>query len=172
MHEIIFYLLVAPFLLQGLVMIVDEFYYHHKRRLPLWEVIGHPLDSITVLACFIYLNIVPYSDENLRNFIFISIFSCIFVTKDEFVHSKLCTTGEMWLHSLLFILHPLTFASGAYIWRINIHPGTVRYSDIASLNQVLQYQLILVIFFAIYQIMYWSLPWRSMWKSITASTTP
>ncbi|HWU42647.1 MAG TPA: hypothetical protein VN132_04380, partial [Bdellovibrio sp.] len=42
-------------ILQGSIMLIDEFFFHHKRGLPRWERIGHPLDTITVLTCLLFL---------------------------------------------------------------------------------------------------------------------
>ncbi len=56
-------MLYLPFVLQGLVMVVDEFIIHEKRGLPSWERYGHPLDSFTVLAAFLFLLNFPWSPE-------------------------------------------------------------------------------------------------------------
>lgn len=166
-----FYLLLAPFVIQGIVMFVDEFYYHHKRGLPKWEILGHPLDSLTVLACFSFLNFTNYSYENMVVFICLASFSCLFVTKDELIHYKLCSAGEMWLHGLLFVLHPLTFTSAAYIWWLREMPSEIPIHEFNLLSSVLKYQSSLVVFFMIYQITYWGVPWKKLLKSTTPFTT-
>ena len=38
--------------LQGLAMLVDELLFHRRRGLPRWERIGHPIDTLSVLACY------------------------------------------------------------------------------------------------------------------------
>ncbi len=173
MNNLMTYLLLSPFVLQGFVMFFDEFYYHHKRGLPAWEILGHPLDSITVFSCFYFLNSRMYSHDNLIIFVFLAFFSCVFVTKDELVHYKLCTAGEMWLHGLLFILHPLTFTSAAYIWwlKANTHDPMASQVEINLLIEVLKAQPFVVALFTIYQIMYWGISWKKVLKSITLSMT-
>lgn len=136
-------LLYLPFLLQGLAMFVDEFYFHEKRGLPRWERLGHPLDTITVLSCFAYL---LWGQVNLNWYVGICTFSCLFITKDEFVHGQKCSGSEHWLHALLFILHPLSFLSGYLLWS---------HSDLL----MLKIQFSAIGLFLIYQILRWSIPW-------------
>src|SRR5262245_62756094 len=47
--------LLIPFILQTFCMAVDEFYFHRRRGLPRWERLGHPLDTLAALACFVWL---------------------------------------------------------------------------------------------------------------------
>lgn len=139
--SLIFYI---PFILQALCMIADEFLYHERRGLPLWEKIGHPLDTLTVLVTYLYLIVGKF---NLTVYLSLAAFSCLFITKDEFVHSKNCTPSEHWLHAMLFILHPVSFLS-AYHLVIN---GEVNFIKVQSA----------VIFcFMLYQSLRWSFPWR------------
>jgi 2-polyprenyl-6-hydroxyphenyl methylase/3-demethylubiquinone-9 3-methyltransferase len=42
----------------------------------------------------------------------------LFVTKDEPAHSKYCSSGEHWLHAMLFILHPLVLLSAGLLWPV------------------------------------------------------
>lgn len=135
--------LLIPFILQGAVMFVDEFYFHHKRGLPLWEKIGHPLDSLSVLICYAYIFFQNPTDFDMKVYIGLCAFSCLLVTKDEFVHTGKCDATENWLHSLLFILHPITFLSAGVIWKENLAP------------QFLMLQPIVILSFMIYQILYW-----------------
>lgn len=137
-------LLYLPFIFQGLCMLVDEFYFHEKRGLGLWERVGHPLDTITVVSCYIYL-LKGKGEVNV--YLFLCAFSCLFITKDEFVHLGKCLPVEHWLHSLLFILHPLSFFSAYYLWQ----SGDILF---------LKYQMALVLFFLLYQTFRWSLPWQ------------
>jgi hypothetical protein len=51
--------LLIPVALQMLCMTLDEFYFHWQRELPRWERLGHPLDTLTVLGCYVWLLIVP-----------------------------------------------------------------------------------------------------------------
>jgi hypothetical protein len=137
-------LLYLPFLLQGGVMIFDEFYFHEKRGLPAWEKWGHPLDSLTVLICFAYL---LWSGGNLTTYIMLTIGSCLFITKDEFVHAGRCSRLEHWLHALLFILHPLSFLA-AYL--------LMERGDLL----IIKVQTAVIFCFMIYQIFRWSISWR------------
>ena len=137
----IFYI---PFILQAVCMIADEFLYHEKRGLPLWEKIGHPLDTLTVLATYLYLLIGEF---NLSIYISLAAFSCLFITKDEFVHAKNCTGHEHWLHAMLFILHPLSFLSAYYL----VKGGEINF---------LKVQSVVIFCFMLYQSLRWSFPWR------------
>ena len=141
-------LIFIPSFLQGLAMFFDEFYFHRKRGLPLWERIGHPLDTLTVLTCFAWLILMPLQPSSLLNWVGWVSFSCLWVTKDEWIHHRSCSTGEVWLHSVLFILHPICLLSvgwmawnGGYEWFIKL-------------------QTFLLIVFMIYQFTYWNLLWK------------
>lgn len=124
-------------------MVVDEFYFHQKRGLPIWEKIGHPLDSLSVIICYVYVILNPYSQQNLWVYIGLCAFSSIFVTKDEFIHAKICQGEENWLHALLFVIHPVSFLSAALLWMGK---------DI----QFLKFQAGIIFIFLLYQIIYWS----------------
>ncbi|MBK7961898.1 MAG: hypothetical protein IPK04_12305 [Bdellovibrionales bacterium] len=138
----------APFLIQGLAMMFDEFYSHHKRGLPRWERIGHPLDTITVLSCFVFVLVADPSETNLWIYGGLCAFSCLFVTKDEPVHSQLCGGAESWLHSVLFVLHPLSFVAAGLIWAME---------RFENLKPLLLGQGLSVTIFLIYQIGYWNI---------------
>ena len=135
-------LLFTPFVLQAVCMVFDEFYYHHKRGLGLWERIGHPLDTMTVLGSFLFLLLNNYSERNLIIYANLAFFSSLFVTKDEFVHSEICEPRENWLHAVLFILHPICFVSAAVLWKMEgpQHPFLLGQSVVLSI--VLLYQII------------------------------
>lgn len=134
-------------------MLVDEFYFHQQRRLPKWERWGHPLDTMTVIACFAFLFFSEPNQLNLAIYSALAIFSCLFVTKDEAVHLKYCTVYEAWLHSILFVLHPLVFISAGLIWASSLS---------ADLNMLTEFQflilgqMIITTGFLIYQIGYWN----------------
>ena len=142
------FFLFAPFILQAVAMIFDELYFHKKRGLGLWEKIGHPLDTLTVIICFAYIILNTYSEKNIYIFMGLAFFSSMFVTKDEFVHTELCEARENWLHAFLFILHPMCFISAAYLWKNNLYIDFIK-GQIAV--------LVVVMF---YQIFYWSLSWK------------
>jgi hypothetical protein len=136
--------LYLPFLLQGLAMFVDEFYFHEKRGIKLWEKVGHPLDTLTVLLCYIYL---IWGGNDVTIYVALSAFSCLFITKDEFVHANVSPASEHWLHALLFILHPICFLA-AYFLKIQ---GQIEF---------LKIQTLVVFIFMLYQALRWSYPWR------------
>lgn len=109
-------LVVLASALQGVVMLVDEGYFHRRRGLPRWERVGHPLDTLTVAVCYAWLVFAPRTAPVIPVYAALAIFSCLFVTKDEVVHARLCSRAECWLHALLFLLHPIVLASFGYAW--------------------------------------------------------
>ncbi len=137
-----------PFGLQAVAMFFDEFYFHRKRGLSLWERIGHPLDTMTVLSCYLFIFIATPNDTNLYIYIALCTFSCFFITKDEFIHTEACQASENWLHAVLFVLHPVTFLSAGLIWINNLNP------------QFLAAQPVVTVLFMLYQILYWSPIWN------------
>ncbi|NGX62146.1 MAG: hypothetical protein K940chlam9_01640 [Chlamydiae bacterium] len=138
-----------PFIVQGLVIVWDEFYFHWKRGLPLWERIGHPLDSFTVVLCLSYVLLFPYSKEVLLPFVILAVLSCLFVTKDEFVHKEHCDGKEQWLHAVLFLNHPLVMISMGMLWARG-----------AGSHLFLTSQLVFTSLFCLYQLVYWNLVWK------------
>lgn len=134
-----------PFIIQGLCMFVDEFYFHEKRGLGKWERLGHPFDTITVLSCYGYL---IWFNPSEMIYVSLCAVSCLFITKDEFVHRRDCTSYEHWLHSLLFLLHPICFVAAYMLWQQN---------DFAALK--IQFSIICL--FLIYQTLRWSTKWRT-----------
>ncbi|HSX38293.1 MAG TPA: hypothetical protein VLE95_05625 [Chlamydiales bacterium] len=109
-------LILAPFVLQALAIGFDEIWFHLRRGLPLWERIGHPIDTLTVFICMGFILFVPYSKAAIPYYAFLAIFSCLMVTKDEFIHKHVCPVSENWLHALLFLLHPITLGAAGLIW--------------------------------------------------------
>jgi hypothetical protein len=137
--------LLLPALLQMLVMSIDELHFHRRRGLPLWERIGHPLDTLTAVACYSWLALVPPSAPHaLGTYIALSAFSCLFITKDEFVHARSCDAKETFLHALLFVLHPIVFLAFGAIWQLGLAPWAPRA------------ELVLAAGFGMYQTVYWS----------------
>ncbi len=119
-------------------MFCDEFI-HHQRGLGLWERVGHPIDSFFFLLPFIYTQL--FTNTNI--FIILCLFSSLLITKDEFVHSKECEAKEQWLHSVLFVLHPIALYGLWYAW-------------VNNLNQIIQVQSVIIFIFILYQIIYWN----------------
>ncbi len=155
--------LLVPFVLQLSAMAADEIGFHWKRRLPRWERIGHPLDTLTVLACFAWLLLYPPNGSSIGIYAGLCVFSCLFVTKDEWVHHHCCTPGEHWLHAVLFILHPLVLLSAGMLWvsmnGSELAPRWLRHDGYE--RAVLLGNAALTLLFGLYQLVYWNLIWRS-----------
>jgi hypothetical protein len=142
-------LLLLPAGLQALAMAVDEWVCHRKRGLPRWERIGHPVDTLSVAACYAWLVITPPTAAGgMPVYIVLAALSCLIITKDEPVHARLCDARESWLHSVLFVLHPIVFLTFALLWLSGTH------------RAVIAAQCAITILFAIYQAAYWSVFWR------------
>ena len=132
-------LYVLPLALQGIAMLVDEAWFHRRRGLPRWERIGHPLDTLTIIACLGWL----LAGGGLAGYVVLAIGSTLFVTKDEPVHARLCSGGEQWLHAVLFALHPVVLAAFVML------P-----------EPLLVGELIVTSGFLVYQAVYWNVPRR------------
>ena len=149
-------LLVIPFVLQVLCMGVDELYYHHQRKLPRWERIGHPLDTLTVLVCLGWLSFVPPSSSALNIYLGLCFFSCLFVTKDEWVHHQYCSAGEHWMHALQFVLHSIVLACAGLLWPA-LHGQTLTFLHYEGFERIFFIgNLGLTIWFGLYQLIYWN----------------
>lgn len=160
-----------PFLLQAILIGFDEGVYHVKRGLPLWERIGHPLDTLTVLLCMGYVLFVPFSKNAAWGYGALALFSTLFVTKDEFVHKEHCPASEQWLHAVLFTNHPVTLAVAGFLWPVvqgaEVSPWIARWlSEPSIYKHFLTLQFGFMALFLIYQIVYWNF----LWKSTTTST--
>jgi hypothetical protein len=158
-------LILIPFLVQLIVIGIDEFYFHLRRGLPKWERIGHPLDTLTVLACFAWIVFIPYSRFSCNLYIGLALFSCVFVTKDEFVHKDCCLASEQWLHALLFINHPIVLTAAGLIWPIaDGGTGLTRLNGLIPYAEALRGFLLMqtgaTALFLIYQILYWNVLWK------------
>ena len=132
-----------PVALQGAAMLVDEGV-HHRRGLPRWERIGHPLDTLTLAACLGWLLLAtPGSDVGLGVYVALAAASTVFVTKDEGVHAKRCGAGEHWLHAMLFALHPIVLgAFGLWWW--------------TGHTELVAVQLAVTLAVCAYQVVYWN----------------
>lgn len=133
-----------PFALHAILMGIDEVI-HHQRGLKSWERWGHPLDTLTVLMCVLFVLYAPFNETNQMIYLALAIFSTLFVTKDEWVHARECNPFEQWLHALLFILHPVLLYLVYYFWSTNTYPFWFA---------PLPYGIAL---FGLYQLIYWNL---------------
>jgi 2-polyprenyl-6-hydroxyphenyl methylase/3-demethylubiquinone-9 3-methyltransferase len=138
------WLLFTPFFLQGIAILVDEFYFHHRRGLPRWERIGHPLDTSVTLSCYVWIQTHASTDANLNIYILLCIASCLLITKDEWIHTAQCKPAENWLHSILFILHPIAFFVAGFWWMQN------------QGSSFILIQILLMSAFLLYQIIHWN----------------
>ena len=146
-----------PFVLQMAVIFLDEVVFHLKRDLPKWERIGHPLDTLTVIACFAFAIFIPFSTTSLWWYVALALFSTVFVTKDEFVHKEHCPAAEQWLHALLFVNHPIVLTCVGLMWP-HLH-GQEIFSFLPPTNQIITLitiQLIGAVGFFLYQVIYWN----------------
>lgn len=145
----------APFVIHGAAMVVDEAWFHRRRGLPRWERWGHPADTATVLLCWVLALTLRPAD--LWIFVAAAVFSALFVTKDEWVHARACTGGEMWLHAFLFTMHPvLLFLAGAWLkagGSASSAPG------MGFFGIFLAGQAVLAAGFLVWQAVYWNGPW-------------
>ena len=167
--------LLIPFALQMLCMVFDEFYFHWRRSLPRWERLGHPLDTLTVLSCWLFILFVRPSAVTIPIYIALAIFSCLFVTKDEWVHTQVCQPTENWLHAMLFVLHPLMLLSGGLLWA-GLHLDTAAFTLIhyeGFERTFLIMNTALTLLFGMYQFIYWNWIWKPLLspRSTTTSTT-
>lgn len=131
--------------LQGGLLFFDEFIFHRRRGLPLWEKIGHPMDSLSVIICYLFLFRADFTENNLYIYIALAVFSCLLITKDEFIHKQHSTAFENWLHSVLFVLHPVPFFAAGLLWSQGFERAYFAY--IAGFISLL----------FLYQVIFWSL---------------
>lgn len=143
-------LILGIWIIQGFLMTVDEFYFHHKRGLKKWERVGHPIDTFLFLLCFVYTLTFPPSE--LLGFGILSILSTLIITKDEFIHTEECEGTENFLHAFLFILHPLALMGLFFAWKL-------------QLNQIIMIQTGIIGSFMLYQIIFWNFIKRNYAKS-------
>jgi hypothetical protein len=157
------WLLGAPLVVQAAAMAFDEFHYHRRRGLGRWERIGHPLDTLTVLACIGWALCMRPTPGHAVVYVGLAALSCLFVTKDEFVHARRCSPGEHWLHAVLFVIHPMALASVGLLWPGLHRPGTAVpdwLQGTAPLSGVLLVQFGTTAAFCAYQAWYWNFRWQ------------
>lgn len=154
--------LLVPLIFQGAAMAFDELHFHRKRGLGPWERIGHPIDTLTVVACLAWVLFLPPSRPAAIGYLVLAIVSCLLITKDEWVHARRCDGGEHWVHALLFLVHPVTLAMVGLVWP-SLHAQTNAwipwFAPDRFLFLVVTGQFALTSAFCIYQIAYWNLSW-------------
>ncbi len=138
-------LLLLPAALQMLAMAWDELVFHRRRGLPRWERLGHPLDTSSAALCYAWAILSPpHSPRALTVYVALCAFSCLLITKDEFVHTRLCQATETWLHAVLFVLHPIVFLGFGVIWQSGGAAWT------------LELELVGTLLLLLHQVLYWS----------------
>src|SRR5262249_48477984 len=113
-----------PLSIQAIAMAFDELHFHRQRGLGRWERLGHPLDTLTLLACLAWILVMPPTKDHAVVYAALAAVSCVFITKDEFVHTKACGPAEHWLHALLFVVHPVVLLTYAWLWP-SLHDDSV-----------------------------------------------
>jgi len=147
-------ILLLPAALQALAMLADELVFHRRRGLPRWERLGHPLDTLTAALCYCWLVVMPASNADaLGVYVALCAFSCLFITKDELVHARLCEPLESWLHALLFVLHPIVFLAFGVVW----HSGAHAWLPKGALG--------LTLALLSYQVVYWN--WHALSSAVS-----
>lgn len=151
-----------PFVIHGIAMLVDEAWFHRRRGLPVWERVGHPLDTLSVLACYAMALALPRTAVGFAVFVSAAVFSCLFVTKDEWMHARHCTGGEMWLHSFLFVMHPILLGIVGAWWLATSPPADLSRMEAgpAFFAGFLAVQTGITALFLGYQVFYWNGPWK------------
>jgi hypothetical protein len=156
--------LALPLAVQAAAMLADEWLFHRKRGLGRWERVGHPLDTVTVLACLGWVLCAPPRGGSVAAYVALAALSCVFITKDEAVHTRLCTAGEHWLHALLFVVHPVSLAVVGLLWPAVYAdrggtplPGWL--APTAPLAFLVGAQAVSTFGFFVYQTVYWNFVW-------------
>jgi hypothetical protein len=139
--------LLAPLVLQAAAMLYDEGVCHRRRKLPRWERIGHPLDTLSFASCFAWLAFSRPTSTNAWPYAGLAALSTLLVTKDEWVHARLCSPQEHWIHAVLFGLHPVVLIAAGVLWWNG------------QLRRVLVAELVTLTAFGTFQLAYWNGPW-------------
>ncbi|MFI5334879.1 MAG: hypothetical protein ACHQT8_06955 [Chlamydiales bacterium] len=154
--------LFLPFLVQAVAIGFDETYFHIKRGLPRWERIGHPLDTLSVLLSLLFVLFVPFSPFTAKIYAGIALFSCLMVTKDEFIHKHYCPPLEHWVHALLFLNHPIMLGAAGLMWAAGAGSPAWLLSYVTHPSlffPFLAIQAVVAALFCLYQVVYWNFIW-------------
>jgi hypothetical protein len=131
--------------LQAVILLIDEFHFHWRRQLPRWERWGHPVDSLFFLLPLSVLSFATHTEFWQIVYIALAVFSCLIITKDEWIHQEKSSGWEQWLHANLFVLHPVVLISGFFLW------------DDGSSKTLLKLACLAIFGFMIYQLLFWNL---------------
>ncbi len=161
-------IIVIIIFLHGICMLFDEFYFHQKRKLPKWERIGHPIDTLFFIFCYCIILFLPITSATILLYFIFSILSCLIITKDEFIHLKNCSTQEQYLHAILFILHPIILFILFFNWPNFAKSELLIFQQInlLQLKYLVTIQFIFSVIFLFYQIIYWNIIFKDE-KNVT-----
>jgi hypothetical protein len=124
MTSFLAFLLLGLTALQGLIMTVDEFIFHRRRGLPAFERWGHVADTSLFLLALLVPMLLPPTQVFLGLYAFLAVASCLFITKDEWIHATACSGAEQWCHAMLFVLHgPILLLAGLLWYLQPQHPA-------------------------------------------------
>lgn len=101
---------------QGLIMVVDEFFFHRQRGLPTFERWGHVADTSLFLLALLVPALASPTTPWLILYSVLAIASCLFITKDEWIHANACSGAEQWCHAMLFVLHGPILLLAGLVW--------------------------------------------------------
>ncbi len=155
---------VVPLSIQAIAMGFDELHFHRLRGLDRWERLGHPLDTLTLLACLVWILVAPPTSDDAVVYAALATVSCLFITKDEFVHTTACGPAEHWLHALLFVVHPVVLLTYAWLWPA-LHGGASAAGAWVALpapsfaRSAVWTAFAATAGFCVYQLTYWNGPW-------------
>ena len=147
---------ILPLLLQAFALLADEFYFHRKRGLGYWESWGHPVDIMCFLLFIGWIETQSWSESNFAIALGFAAISCLIITKDEWVHQKEASLGETWLHSFLFVLHPIVIASLLLAWPIRDGENLPWKDWMQPLLPVFKWYFAPALLMLIHQIFYWN----------------
>jgi len=108
----------AVFASYFLLLCIDELWFHRKRILTKKEKWSHRVDLILLLSCVATVLFFEYSDKTRIVFGILALLSILSITKDEVSHASSCSGSELWIHSLIFLSHPLMLITLGAIWPV------------------------------------------------------
>ena len=103
-------------ILHVIIFHIDEYYFHRKRALCRKEVLGMFLDGALYLPPLVIASFAPYNDTWNVVFISFAVLSCISISKNEWFYKDDLSLKERWVHSVLYILHPILLYGFYHSW--------------------------------------------------------
>lgn len=101
---------------QGTLSLLDEALFHRWRVLGRTESWSHVFDTGFFALTISMPAFLTPTKTRLALFVLGALISSVGITKDNWIHERECSPGEQWIHSLLFVLHPLVLATLAWLW--------------------------------------------------------